>query len=77
MYCSASDDRAASYNGAASYKGAATINSASIIAAASTILVVRIAVAAVVTAAYNCPPSNDRSTSIHGGSPADCDTSMN
>jgi hypothetical protein len=50
------------------YDGAATINSAGIIAAASTILVVRIAVAAVVATAYNCPPSNDRSTSIHCGS---------
>jgi hypothetical protein len=83
MYCSASGNRATSCNGAAtinrttSYNGAATINSASI-AAASTILVVRIAVAAVIATAYNCPPSNDRPTSIHGGSPADCDAaSMN
>jgi hypothetical protein len=66
--------RASSVADATSYDGAATINSASIIAAAATtILVVRIAVAvivatAIVTPTYNCPPSNDRSTSIHCGS---------
>jgi hypothetical protein len=50
-YCSASDNRVTSYY----CDGAATINSASIIAAASTILVARIAVAAIVATAYNCP----------------------
>jgi hypothetical protein len=42
----------------------------------STISVVRIATAAVVATAYNCPPSNDRSTSIHGDSPADFDAAF-
>jgi hypothetical protein len=70
--------RPASDNRATSYHGAATINSARIIAAASTILVVWIAVAAAgVATAYNCPPSNDRSTSIRDASPVDCGASMN
>jgi hypothetical protein len=70
MYCTASDNRATSYD------GAATIHSAAIIAAASTILVVGIAVAAVIATAYNRPPSNDRSTSINCSSPADRDASV-
>ena len=69
---SASDNRATSHH------GTATINSARIIAAASAILVVWITVAAAgVATAYNCPPSNDRSTSIRDASPVDCSASMN
>jgi hypothetical protein len=73
MYCSASDNRATSYD------RAATINSATIVAASSAILVVRIAVApaAVVPAAYNCPSSNDSSTSMNGGPPVNCGASVN
>jgi hypothetical protein len=65
MYCSASDNRATSYD------RAATINSATIVAASSAILVVRIAVGrAVVPAAYNCPSSND-------SPPVNCGASVN
>jgi hypothetical protein len=77
MCCSASDDRATSYDGSASDNRAATIDPASIIASASAIFVIRIALAAIVPTTYNCPSSNDRSTSIYGGASANCGASVN
>ena len=67
----------APHNSATSYDGSATINSATVIAAASAILVVRIAVAAIVPTANNCPSSNYRSTAIDGGSSVNCGASVN
>ena len=72
MYCSASDNRATSYD------RAAAINSATIVTACAAIFIVRVTIAAaIVTTPYNCSPSNDCSTSINGTSPANCGGSVN
>jgi hypothetical protein len=75
--CSASDNSATSYDGASPYDSAAAINPAAVIAAASAIFVGGIAGAAMVRSAYDCPPSNHRSATIHGASPTNCNTSVN
>jgi len=63
----------ASDNSATSYDRAAAINSAS-----AAIFIVRITIAAaIVTTAYNCSSSNDRSTSINGTPPVNCGASVN
>ena len=74
--CSAPDYSATSYDCSASDDGAATINSATVIAATSAILVVRIAMAAIVSTAHNCPSSNYRSAAIDGGSSVNCGASV-
>ena len=75
---STSDNSATSYDGSAPDDSAATINSTTIITAASAILVVGIAGTAIVPGAtYNCPPSNDRSAAIDGGSPVNYGASVN
>ena len=75
--CSASDNCATSYDGSPSDDGAATINSATIITAASAIFVVRIAVAAIPTTAYNDPSSNHRSAAIDGRAAVNSGASVN
>ena len=75
---SASDNSATSDDSSAPDYGSATINSPTIITAASAILVVGIAGTAIVPGAtYNCPPSNDRSAAIDGGSPVNYGASVN
>jgi hypothetical protein len=75
--CSSSIPCSASDNSATSYDSAAAINPAAGIAAASAIFVGGIAGAAMVRSAYDCPPSNHRSATIHGASPTNCNTSVN